>query len=316
MAGMLDGVDQRTQLAGQNRLELLLFRLNGSQRFGINVFKVREVIRAGTLTKVPQANPVVRGIANMRGMTIPIIDLSSAIGGPPLEPEEGSYVIIAEYNRSVQGFMVRNVDRIVNMHWETILHPPPGAGCGSYLTAVTHVDDELVEVIDVEKVLKEVIGTSETISDGLIHAGVAGEDQHILVADDSMVARHQIQKVLAQMGVAHTLVSDGREALQQLQKWRDQGKALTPWLAMVITDIEMPAVDGYALTTEMRKDPALKELYIMMHSSLSGVFNESMVRKVGADEFLPKYDADDLAQRIQRRLKEHGDLWASATKGG
>lgn len=305
MAGILDGVDQRTRLAGANRLELLLFRLAGRQRFGINVFKVREVIQCPILTQVPHANRVVRGIANMRGKTIPVMDLSMAIGGPPLTDIASRFVIITEYNRHIQGFLVGSVDRIINMHWESIMPPPQGSGRSSYLTAVTDVDKELVEIIDVEKVLKEVVGVDEQISDGLINGEVDRSEQHVLVADDSLVARKQIEKVLQQMQVPYTTVNDGRAALNQLKEWREERGELKNWLAIVITDIEMPQMDGYSLVAEMRKEPVLNEIYVMMHSSLSGGFNEAMVQRVGADEFIPKYDPDDLARRVERRLEEH-----------
>ncbi len=131
MAGILDGVDMRTQLAGHNRLELLLFRLYGKQRFGINVFKVQEVIQCPALTQIPQSHPVVRGISNMRGKTITVMDLSMAVGGPPVRDTAGKFVIITEYNRRVQGFLVGAVDRIINMNWQDILPPPRGVAGGA-----------------------------------------------------------------------------------------------------------------------------------------------------------------------------------------
>ncbi len=151
MAGILDSVNQRTQLVGQNRLELLLFRLQGRQRFGINVFKVREVLQCPALTSMPKSNPLIRGVAHIRGQTISVIDMSLAVGGPPIQDIRNCFIVIAEYNRSVQGFLVSAVERIVNMNWEKIMPPPSGAGRYSYLTAVTEIENELVEILDVEK---------------------------------------------------------------------------------------------------------------------------------------------------------------------
>src|SRR5690606_17008983 len=168
MAGVLDTVNQRTQLVGQNRLELLLFRLDGGQLYGINVFKVKEVLQCPRLTVLPKSSRVVRGVANIRGGTIPIIDLALATGKPALDDLANSFVIITEYNTKVQGFLVRSVERIVNMNWEEIHPPPRGAGRDHYLTAVTRVDDLLVEIIDVEKVLAEVVPMSESISEGVV----------------------------------------------------------------------------------------------------------------------------------------------------
>lgn len=305
MAGILDGVDQRTKLAGRNRLELLLFRLAGRQRFGINVFKVQEVIQCPPLTQLPGSHPVVRGIANMRGKTITVMDLSQAIGGPPLANIEGRFVIITEYNRRVQGFLVGSVDRIVNMNWGDILPPPKGAAKGSYMTAVTRVDDELVEIIDVEKVLSEIVAVPEDVSDGVIEEDQIDETQHVLIADDSSVARNQVKRVLDKLGVMTTVCNDGKQALDQLQAWAQEGRNVGNFLALVISDVEMPVMDGYTLTTEIRKDPALANLHVILHTSLSGVFNQNMIEKVGANAFLAKFVPDELARVVQTRLKQH-----------
>ena len=312
MAGILDGVDQRTQLAGHNRLELLLFRLGGKQRYGINVFKVQEVIQTPNLTKVPQSHPVVCGIANMRGKTITIIDLSRAIGGPPVQDHADKFTVITEYNRKVQGFLVDSVDRIVNMNWQDILPPPKGATEASYMTAVTQVDGELVEIIDVEKVLKEVIGGQDEVSDGVIETREGERPHHILLADDSSVARKQVTRVLQQMGVEYTACKDGKEAWEQMQQWVDEGRNLDDFLSLVISDVEMPRMDGYSLTKNIRENPAMANVKVILHTSLSGVFNKSMVAKVGADDFLPKWEPDTLAMMVQEYLREHEQRRADA----
>jgi two-component system, chemotaxis family, chemotaxis protein CheV len=299
MSSVLATVDQRTKLAGHNRLELLLFRLGTAQRYGINVFKVQEVIQCPKLTRVPHANPVVRGIANMRGKTIPVMDLSMAVGMDPVDDLDNSYVIITEYNRSIQGFLVSSVDRIINMKWEDILPPPAGAGLGSYLTAVSNVDNQLVEIIDVEKVLSEVIGVVDEISQATLDNAQAREQvrRHVLVVDDSSVARNQIKRCLEKIGYEITLANDGRRGLEQLIKWAEEGD-INETLSLVISDVEMPEMDGYTLTTEIRKDPRLAGLHVILHTSLSGVFNNAMVEKVGANKFIAKFQADYLAQAV------------------
>jgi len=298
MAGILDGVDQRTQLVGANRLELLLFRLHGPQLYGINVFKVQEVIRCPELTHLPNSNHVVKGIANMRGKTIPVMDLSMAMAGPPSEVTENSFVIIADYNRTIQGFLVNGVERIVNMHWEEILAPPKGSGVNSYLTAVTRVDEKLVEIIDVEKILSEVVGVREEVSEKIVGENNILPGANILVADDSSVARRQIKRTLDQLGIESTLVNDGQEALDILLDWAKEDPQIAEHLTMVISDVEMPNMDGYTLTTEIRNNPLLKDLHIILHTSLSGVFNSAMVEKVGANKFIPKFNADELAGAV------------------
>jgi len=254
MAGVMDSVNQRTQLVGQNRLELLLFRLDGSQLYGINVFKVKEVLQCPKLTIMPKSSPVVRGVANIRGGTIPILDLSIATGKRPLADLNGSFVIITEYNTKVQGFLVRSVERIVNMNWEEIHPPPKGTGRDHYLTAVTRLDDKLVEIIDVEKILAEVAPTSEVISAGVIddEAQTKAVSQHVLIVDDSSVARKQVMRCLQTVGVEVTALNDGRQALEFLRTMVEEGKAPEQELLMIISDIEMPEMDGYTLTAAIR----------------------------------------------------------------
>ena len=164
MAGILDSVNQRTQLVGENRLEILMFRLTGRQLFAINVFKVQEVLQMPKLTLMPQRHRFVCGVVNLRGQTLPVIDLSQAIGMRPIVPDERSTIIVTEYNRSVQAFLVGGVERILNLNWESILPPPGGAGRAHYLTAITKVDDQIVEIIDVEKVLAEIVPYNAKVS--------------------------------------------------------------------------------------------------------------------------------------------------------
>ena len=306
MAGIMDSVDKRTQLVGQNRLELLLFRLNGRQLYGINVFKVKEVLQCPRLTALPRLNPVVRGVAHIRGGTLPIIDLGQATGGRPLEDLSSAFVIIAEYNNRVQGFLVRAVERIVNLNWTDVHPPPKGAGRDHYLTAVTRVDDQMVEIVDVEKVLAEVLATEDPVPQQAAdhqHRAAAGSSK-VLVVDDSAVARKQIIRCLEALGIEVQALNDGREALNWLQARADEGAHVVDELLMMISDIEMPEMDGYTLTAEVRNDPRLKDLHVMLHTSLSGVFNQAMVRKVGADDFLAKFSADELAERVLVRVRE------------
>ncbi len=305
MASMMDSVNQRTQLVGQNRLELLLFRLNGPQLYGINVFKVREVLQCPNLTLLPKSNPIVRGIASVRGRTIPVIDLSLAIGRDEHESLHDGFVIIAEYNMKEQGFLVGAVERIINLNWEEIHPPPKGTGRDHYLTAVTRFDDQLIEVIDVEKILAEVSPAPEEVSGDALteQLRISALNKKILIVDDSSVARKQVLRCLQALGVAVIALNDGRSAYEYLKGMLSEGRDPATELLMLISDIEMPEMDGYTLTAEIRNDARLKDLYILLHSSLSGVFNEVMVKKVGANDFLAKFRPDDLADRVVERIK-------------
>jgi two-component system chemotaxis response regulator CheV len=302
----MDSVNQRTQLVGQNRLELLLFRLGGQQLYGINVFKVKEVLQCPPLNAIPGRSAVVRGVAHIRGGTLPIMDMNLAIGRRPLPDIESCFVIITEYNRTAQGFLVRSVERIVNMNWGDIHPPPKGAGKEHYLTAVTQVEGQLVEIIDVEKILAEVSPAKEEISEGVVDQNIAERvvQKHVLIVDDSSIARKQIQRVVEAMGIKTSMRKDGQEALDYLLELIKEGKDPYNELVMIICDIEMPEMDGYTFTAEVRNNPKLKDLYIILHTSLSGVFNEAMVRKVGANDFLAKFHPDELARRVNNRVLE------------
>jgi len=307
MASMMDGVDQRTQLVGHNRLELLLFRLGSPQLYGINVFKVKEAIPCPALTKIPHSHPVVPGAAHIRGQAISFFDLSLGIGGRPIDDVSQAFVIITEYNRSVQGFLVSEIVRIVNTSWTDILPPPSASGSNNYMTAITKLDDKIIQIIDVEKVMAEVVGSADTVSEEVIEdIATQNADQrpHILVADDSSVARKQVQRSMEQIGIDTTIVRDGKEALDQLRAWVDEGIDVKKHISMLISDIEMPEMDGYTLTAEIRNDPDLHDIKILLHTSMSGAFNEGMVEKVGADKFVPKFSPDELAVAVQNLIEE------------
>ncbi|WP_417440293.1 chemotaxis protein CheV [Idiomarina sp.] len=305
MASILDSVNQRTQMVGQNRLELLMFHLNGKQRFGINVFKVREVLPCPKLTAMPNRNPLVRGIAHIRGQAISIIDLSMATGGRALTDIQDRFVIISEYNRTIQGFLVEGVDRIININWEDVMPPPKGTGRDAYLTAVTKVEDELIEIIDVERILADIMPANMDVSEEVANApiNVAKEDLTILITDDSSVARNQIKRALQSLGITLEVKKNGKEALDYLKdKAKEVGGLVHPHVPVLVSDVEMPVMDGYTLTAELKADPNLRDIHVILHTSLSGVFNQAMVKKVGADDFIAKFHPDELATAVQKWL--------------
>jgi len=303
MSGILDSVNQRTQLVGQNRLELLTFRLMGSQRYGINVFKVKEVLQCPKLTSMPNLHRLVRGVAHIRGHTVSVIDLSLAIGGRQTVEVEKCFVVIAEFNRTIQAFLVTSVERIINMHWEAILPPPDGAGKANYLTAVTNIDNELVEILDVEKILSEIAPMDETMDSSIGEEIAEAEAENeivrqILIADDSTVARRQVERAITSIGFEVIAVKDGKEAYDKLVEMSADGSIYNQ-ISLVISDIEMPEMDGYTLTAEIRRHAELKDLYVILHSSLSGVFNQAMVERVGANAFIAKFNPDELGNAVK-----------------
>lgn len=310
MSSLMSSIDQRTQLVGENRLELLMFKLGSRHTFALNVFKVREVITVPLVNQLPGAHHNIKGVTNYRGGSIPIIDLRTAIqlsyNSNSYEPEN---VIITEYNRSVQGFLIGKIMNIVNTSWSEIQPPPISAGRNNYLTAITRVENdgitELVEIIDVEKVLAEIVHYDTAISENLLDSDIKDNlvGQKILVVDDSSTARWQVRETLTQLGIEVIEKKSGLQALNLLKSWADEGKTVTDEILMMFTDAEMPEMDGYRLTAEVRQDDRMSSLFIALNTSLSGSFNEAMVEKVGCDRFISKFQPDLLVEVVQDRMR-------------
>lgn len=288
-----------------------MFKLGSRHTFALNVFKVREVITVPAMNKMPGSHYHIVGVTNYRGKSIPIIDLRSSIqmtnNNTAYKPEN---VIITEYNRSVQGFLIGQIMNIVNTSWSDIQPPPSTAGKNNYLTAITHYEQdgqsELVEIIDVEKVLSEIVDYDTTINEELLDEDIAKHlvGKKILVVDDSATARWQIRETLTQLGLEIIEEKNGLRALRRLQQWADEGIKVTDEILMMFTDAEMPEMDGYRLTAEVREDPRMSNLFIALNTSLSGSFNEAMVKKVGCNRFISKFQPDLLVEVVQDRMRE------------
>lgn len=306
MSGILDSVNLRTQLVGQNRLELLLFNLETEQQYGINVFKVREVLQCPKLTEIPRQTSAIKGMAHIRGETIPVLDLSEAIGRAPLQREnpEDAFLIVAEYNKRTLAFLVRKVDRIINTNWDQINAPPAEIGVENYLTAIFEHENALIEILDVEQILADLYPMSTEVSSKIATEGVRqkAKTHQVLIVDDSSVARNQMQKSLENLGVTVVQCTNGMEAWKLLDELAGSGVAVQEHFLMMISDIEMPEVDGYTLTAMVREDERMSGMHVVLHSSLSGGFNVSMVKNVGANGFLAKFNPNDLASAVIERI--------------
>lgn len=311
MSEILKNVDSRTNLVGQNRLEILMFRLRGRQIFAINVFKVREVLTLPKLTLMPHRSPSVIGVVYLRGRALPVIDLSKAVGMREIEFNEDSTIIVTEYNSTVQAFLIGSIERIANLNWEQIQPPPSGAGRHHYLTAITQFEDQIIEIIDVEKVLSEISPLAMELPESLLQDAVLSraEGKEVLMVDDSHTAHAQAGGIFRKLGLKVHQAMDGREGLDMLLKFaEDTEKPLKERLLLVVTDAEMPRMDGYRLTTEIRAHPKLKDLFVVLHTSLSGAFNQAMVEKVGCDRFLSKFKPEELAELVKSRIEALDDI--------
>jgi two-component system chemotaxis response regulator CheV len=297
---LMQTVDERTRIAGSNRMEILLFSLGGSETFGINVFKVREVTWTPPITRAPNLPPGVEGVISLRGNIIPVIALAGFIPGAGAGAHQGT-MMVTEFSRHTQGFLVHEVDRIVRVDWEAVRPQSAQNGAGGLVNAYTELPDgKLVSILDVEQILANVLGESVVPALEKIEAAAAGT---VLFADDSLVARKEIAQVLEGLGVVHQQTTTGAEAWERLQSMaasaQAEGVALNTRLSVILTDAEMPVMDGYVLTRNIKSDARFAGIPVVMHSSLSSDANRAMGQSVGVDAYVPKFDPAVLAATLR-----------------
>ncbi len=313
MSELLKNIDERTRLAGTNKLEILLFSLGTepetgrNETYGINVFKVREVMRAPVITRVPEMPPAAEGMVSLRGTLVPVIDLAKYAGIKTAAA--GTVMVVTEYNGSTQGFLVEAVDKIMRLDWSAMKVPPAmlTLNAGGLVNAVTELPDKrLVMMIDVERLLAATTNdpAAEAVYRAITPLGKAGRT--VLYADDSSVARRQIASTLDAMDVQRIETHNGREAWNELERLAaradESGEPLSKFLQVVLTDVEMPEMDGYMLTRKIKSDQRFAGIPVIMHSSLSGTSNQQLGHSVGVDAYVSKFEPQRLADTLTRML--------------
>lgn len=309
-------VDERSNLTNSNKFELLLFRLGGdangehSELFGINVFKIREIVAMPEVTAVAGSAPHMLGVVNLRGQIITVLDLPGIVG---VTPKTGlNIMLVTEFARTTQAFAVESVDEIVRLDWSQVLSAEGSAG-GGMVTSIARLDGDinntrLAQVLDVETILRKMVPPEgkdvdpDTIGPKLpLKAGTI-----ILAADDSVVARSLIEQGLSAMGAPYVMTKSGKEAWERLQHIADGAKAegipVEDRVALILTDLEMPEMDGFTLTRLVKQDVRFSKIPVVIHSSLTGKTNEDHVKGVGADAYVAKFVAEDLAATIRKVL--------------
>lgn len=303
---LLDSVDARTKLAGSNKMEILLFSLGTRETFGINVFKVREVSQTPKITKTPNMPIGVEGVISLRGNIIPVISLPKFVC--PAEPSQGreETMIVTEFSKHTQGFLVQSVDRIIRVDWNKVRAPEHMlAGNQALITAITELEDgKLVSILDVEQILSSVIGES-VVPD--IPSVQVDQEKFMFFVDDSMVARREIISVLDKLSVKYHQANNGAEAWDKLQslaaRYQNDGESLNQHLKLILVDAEMPEMDGYVLTKHIKSDVRFQGIPVVMHSSLSSNANRAMGSSVGVDAYVAKFDPFVLAETISPFLQ-------------
>ena len=300
---LMNMIDQKARLAGSNKMELLLFSVGGRETFGINVFKVREVCETMAITKTPNMPVGVEGIISLRGSIIPVIDLASCLS----MPFDGvrTKLIITEFSRHTQAFLVADVDRIVRVDWDHVKTPQSvSANALGLITAITELSDgKLVSILDVEQILANVIG--EDIVPELEPLETRNPVS-VFFADDSGIARKKIIEVLEKMKLPYQYAVNGAEAWEKLKavagRADQERKGVHETIGLVLTDAEMPEMDGYVLTRHIKDDKRFEGIPVLMHSSLSSIANQKLGQQVGVDAYVPKFNPEDLAKMIGSML--------------
>lgn len=298
---LLASVDARTKLAGSNKMEILLFSLGTRETFGINVFKVREVSQTPEITKSPNMPFGVEGVISLRGNIIPIISLGKFIGAPGAAGRQYDSMIVTEFNKSTQAFLVDSVDRIIRIDWEKMRAPDAMMTSGqAMITAVSELEDgKLVSILDVEQILASVVGEPRMAD---IPRATMTPEGFAFFVDDSLVARKEITQVLDKMGVKYHQATNGREAWNKLQAFASRpwqnGETLHDTLKLILVDAEMPEMDGYVLTRHIKSDKRFDGIPVVMHSSLSSNANRTMGAAVGVDAYVAKFEPTLLAETM------------------
>lgn len=302
---LLEAVDARTKLAGSNRMEILLFSLGTSEIFGINVFKVREVCRTPFITKAPNMPGGVEGLISLRGNVIPVLSLAKVLGLAKAAHPLGGSMMVTEYSKRTLGFLVDGVDRIIRVEWDKVRQPENMAGATqNYITAITELaDGKLVSILDVETILSQTFGEAPV---GQISPLDRAAEVNVFFVDDSAIARKKIVEVLDKLGARHKHALNGLEAWTRLEGMaahaQQQKRRLADEISLVLVDAEMPEMDGYVLTRNIKSDPRFDGIPVVMHSSLSSEANRSMGKAVGVDAYVAKFDAEILAETLRPYL--------------
>ncbi|MBU4682247.1 chemotaxis protein CheV [Cedecea davisae] len=311
-------IDERANLALSNKFELLLFRLGASQDdskselYGINVFKLREIVPMPKINRAAGMESPLLGMANIRDQIIPVIDLPAVTG---CKPTTGlNLLLITEYARSTQAFAVESVENIIRLDWSQV-HAAEAGVSSRNITSIATIDDpltgkDLALVLDVEQILYDIIPSGRDVNIAAIEEKnyTLKPGAVAIVAEDSKVARSMLEQGLKGMGIPAIMHATGLEAWEKIKAIAAEAKAsgtpITDKIGLVLTDIEMPEMDGFTLTRNIKTEPSLKHIPVVIHSSLSGSANEDHVRKVGANGYVAKFDVAELSSVIHKALED------------
>ena len=278
--------------ARADALSLLLFTLRSGKLMAINLLKVSEIIPCPPLTKLPESHPHVKGVTTLRGNALSVIDLSRAIGERPLADPDGGCLIVTDISRSRQGLHVQAVSKIIHCQSTDIKPPPFGSGSKAFITGVTRVDNTLVQVLDIEKVIHGITPAPRELPARALDSEDAAllAAANILVVDDSQVALQQSVHTLRNLGIECHTARSAKDAINVLLELQGTDQEIN----LVVSDIEMSEMDGYAFTRTLRETPDFKHLYVLLHTSLDSAMNSEKAKAAGANAVLTKFSSPEL----------------------
>lgn len=280
---------------------MLMFTLTRSEQlFAIGTLKVREIVPYQPTTQIPYSHHHVIGTVTIRDKTIPVINMPAAIGFRPIQPEEydSCYLIVTDCLRTVVAFMVRSIEKIIECDWRSIEPSPQSAGSNVFVTGITRFEEQIVQMLDVELLLSKIYPQYESTKIPML-TDIERERLKalsILLVDDSSIARKQLADALDSINISYQIRNNGIEALELMREEAERGKPIQ----LLVSDIEMPGLDGYELAFETQSEQQLSNAYIILHTSLSSEICVDRARQVGAHEALEKFNAGDLIKAMLR----------------
>lgn len=290
--------------SGTNELEIVEF-LVANNRFAINVMKVREIVHPIPITKIPHSHPHVEGIIELRGEVLPVVDLAKVLRFPPSERPEHDKFIVAEFNQLKVVFHVHDVTRIHRVSWKQIEKPlQMYQGLEAEIIGVVKLEGQMILLLDFEKIIVDINPELGVNAQQMKKLGNRERSQKkIVVAEDSPLLRKLLQDTLAEAGYVFVeFFENGEDALRYLQSIADAGKDIADEVQLVITDIEMPQMDGHHLTKRIREDDKLKKLPVIIFSSLITDDLRHKGEKVGATAQVSKPQIGELVNMIDAHI--------------
>ncbi|WP_050906861.1 chemotaxis protein [Vibrio campbellii] len=283
---------------------MLVFKLTLQQNFAIGTLKVREIVPYMPTTKIPYSHHHVIGTVTIRDLTVPVIDMAAAIGFRPIQQEEyqNCYLIVTDCLRTVVAFMVRSIEKIIECDWKTIETPPSSAGHNIFVTGITRYEEKIVQMLDVELLLSKIYPQYENTKIPML-TDIERERLkalNILLVDDSSIARKQLSDALDRINIPYQICKNGTDALDLMKRDAEANRPID----LLVSDIEMPGLDGYELAFEVQNDSALNNSYRILHTSLSSEICVDRAHQVGAHEALEKFNAGELIEAMLRGAKE------------